>query len=115
MAIHFLTAYSNLLLQEFNKRIEQKETTGKIITWERSADLEYYTHKAEEWTKKAWFKPLVSDGKLSFFMIKSKGLAISVVVYGYYHGHLAETFLNHFDKDFIEIRTSALLTMGDVA
>jgi hypothetical protein len=35
------------------------------------------------------------------------------VVYAYYHGHLIETFLNHFDKDFTKAEATSLPTSGD--
>ena len=33
--------------------------------------------------------------------------------YGYYHGHLIETFLNHFDQSFSQGAASALPTNND--
>jgi hypothetical protein len=38
---------------------------------------------------------------------------VTSVVYAYYHGHLIETFLNHFDKDFTKGEATALPTSGD--
>lgn len=113
MAAHFLTNAPQSLLNEFNNRIEQKEPKGKITTWEPSEDGKYYTHKSEEWRKKAWFKPSVESGRLTFNIIKPKSSNVTKTIYGYYHGHLIETFLNHFDKDFTTAEASALATGGD--
>jgi hypothetical protein len=114
MADYFYTDTPQWLLDEFNKRIDQKESKGKITTWERSDDGVYYTHKSTEWGKKAWFKPKVESGKLTFNIIKTKTTNVTRVVYGYYHGHLIETFLNHFDKDFSKAEATALAASGDV-
>jgi len=113
MADYFLTDAPRSLLDQFNKRIDQREPKGKITTWERSKDGDYYTHKSEEWGKLAWFKPSVESGKLAFYIIKPKDRNIATVVYGYYHGHLIETFLNHFDKDFTKAEATPLPARGD--
>jgi hypothetical protein len=113
MAATFITSKPNSLLAEFNKRIEQTEAEGKITTWERSDDKEYYTHKSQEWRYKAWFKPKIENEKLIFNIIKPKNEKISTVVYGYYHGHIIETFLNHFDKAFSKAEAAAMPINGD--
>lgn len=113
MADYFYTSEPQWLLDEFDRRIHQKEAKGKITTWEKSSDGLYYTHKSEEWGKKAWFKPKVEVGRLTFNIIKTKANDVSRVVYGYYHGHLIETFLNHFDQDFTIAEATALATAGD--
>lgn len=71
----------------------------------------YYTHAASQWHKAAYFKPAIENGKVTFYIANPQGLKISTTVYGYYHGHLAETFLNHFDEDF----TTAICTAKPVA
>lgn len=111
MSVQFLTDNPNTLLAEFNKRISQTDPVGRITTWIK--DGEFYTHKASDWTKKAWFKAQISEGKLSFNIIKPKGSKVSITVYGYYHGHLTETFLNHFDNAFKSASSSALPTVND--
>lgn len=113
MAVTFVTSDAKNLLKEFNARIDQTEKKGKIETWMKSDDGKYYTHTAKDWTKKAWFKPDAQDGKLVFNIIKPKSSNISTVTYGYYHGHLTETFLNHFDSDFTQAQSSAKPTSSD--
>lgn len=114
MAITFFTDASRSLLNEFDARIKQSEQKGKITTWEKSDDGIYYTHKASEWTKKAWLKPTVFKDGLVFNIIKPKNIDVTAVVYAYYHGHLIETFLNHFDKKFSTGAASALPTSDDL-
>jgi hypothetical protein len=113
MAVSFSTANPEALLAKFNAAIEQREQKGKIETWERSADKQYYTHKAADWYKKAWFKPHIEVQRLVFNIVKPQNAAVSSVTYGYYHGHLIETFLNHFDGSFNDGAASALPAAND--
>lgn len=114
MAVHFTTTAAQALLKEFDKRIFQTDQAGKITTWEKSDDGIYYTHKAKDWHAKAWLKPVVQNDQLVFNIIKPKNADVTAVVYGYYHGHLTETFLNHFDKMFKFGMSSALPSAGDL-
>jgi hypothetical protein len=114
MALHFFTSNPAGLLKAFNAKIDQKEAEGKITTWEKSEDGKYYTHKATAWEKKAWFKPNVDSDQLTFNIIKPKGRDVATIVYGYYHGHLLETFLNHFDEMFSVGSASALPENSDM-
>jgi hypothetical protein len=113
MAIYFVTDKAQALLNKFVAKIDQHEAKGKITTWEKSDDGKYYTHTSAEWRKKAWIKPSVENARLVFNIIKPKDTNVSPVVYGYYHGHLIETFLNHFDADFTEGKATARATSGD--
>lgn len=98
MAVYFSTTNPQSLLQQFDQRIAQADSKGKITTWEKSSDGLHYMHKAAEWRHKAWFKASIERGRLTFNIVKPQNATISVPVYGYYHGHLVETFLNHFDN-----------------
>jgi hypothetical protein len=114
MSVHFTTNGAAALLREFDRRIHQTEATGKITTWEKSADGNFYTHKAKEWHAKAWMKPVVQNDQLVFNIVRPQNANISSLVYAYYHGHLSETFLHHFDKMFSWGMSSALPSTGDV-
>jgi hypothetical protein len=113
MAVMFFTSAAQVLKAEFDARINQREAKGKITTWERSADGQYYTHKAAEWARKAWFKPVVLADRLTFHIVRSSDSNISTLSYAYYHGHLLETFLNHFDSLFSNGQATALPASGD--
>lgn len=113
MAIHFTTENAGALLKAFDARISQTEAKGKITTWEKSDDGKYYTHKATEWSKKAWFRPTIEATQLTFNIIKPKDKNVSSLAYAYYHGHLLETFLNHFDTSFKNGVSSARPEAGD--
>lgn len=112
MAVYFKTENAASLLKKFDARIAQTESKGKITTWVKRSD-ELYTHKAADWVNKAFLKAVVEAEQLRFNIIRPKGENIAVEVYGYYHGHLIETFLNHFDKDFVWGYASALPKSGD--
>ena len=113
MAINFTTDQPRALLAKFDAAITQTEPKGKVTTWEKSDDGKYYTHKSTDWGKKAWLKPSVEAGQLVFNIIKPKNINVSAAVYGYYHGHLIETFLNHFDQSFSVGVATALATPSD--
>jgi hypothetical protein len=114
MSVSFLTAGNAKLLGLFNNAIEQTEQKGKITTWVRSDDKIYYTHKALEWNKKAWFKAVLFEGQLKFAIIKPKNANIGFLVYAYYHGHIIETFLRHFDTYFSDASASSMPTSDDL-
>ena len=111
MAVYFSTDRAQALLNAFDAKIKQTEPKGKITTWQKIGN--YYTHKSTEWGGEAFFEPHVNATQLIFNIIKPKDKTITVPVYGYYHGHLIETFLNHFDKDIAAASASPLCTNGD--
>jgi len=113
MAIHFTTTNAQALLKAFDDRISQVEQKGKILTWEKSNDGKYYTHKATDWAKKAWLQPKIETSQLTFSIIHPNNANVSKLVYAYYHGHLIETFLSHFDQYFVNGVASALTEAGD--
>jgi len=114
VAAHFITSAAQALLNGFNARIAQADPKGKITTWEKSADGRHYTHKAAEWRQQAWFLPNVESNQLTFNIIKPENQNVSSLVYAYYHGHLIETFLNHFDESFSNAVASALPEAADL-
>jgi hypothetical protein len=111
MAVVFRTSNPNRLLKAFNDRIDQKDREGQITTWERNSKGEY-THKASAWHRKAWFQPIIVEpvkgvegkkdveGILRFNLVSPKDGQYDRATYSYYHGHLIETFLNHFENSF---------------
>jgi hypothetical protein len=114
MAIHFATSTARALLIKFDSEINQKEPTGKIRTWEKHPDGVHYTHKASEWKNKAFFRPTIESNQLTFNIVAPKDEIVTSLVYAYYHGHLIETFLTHFDQDFKNSTASSLPEQGDL-
>ena len=114
MAVHFECIDPQTLLRDFDVHIVQRDPVGRITTWEKSQDGQYYTHRAAEWARKAWFKAGVHGSYLSFYIVKSRDIEITARAYAYYHGHLIETFLAHFDTQFSRATASALAEQGDL-
>ncbi|MER8623854.1 hypothetical protein [Mesorhizobium sp. LNJC403B00] len=114
MAALFITTEAQKLLNNFDARIAQKEQKGKITTWEKSDDGKFYTHKSQGWAKKAWFKPVISSDRLTFNIRKPQNANVELETYAYYHGHLIETFLNHFNKDFSSAQATPKPTAADL-
>lgn len=109
-----MTQNAASLLKLFKARIEQPEVKGKITTWMLSEDKQDFTHKSDNWKYLAWFQPAVKNDRLTFNIIKTKGQNVSTVAYSYYHGHLIETFLNHFDTEFSNAVATAMPTADDL-
>jgi hypothetical protein len=115
MAVHFQTTDPQGLLDQFDARILQKAPAGRITTWSivDSGGNRYYTHDATQWKKKAFFKARIGNGVLTFNIIKSSSSNVSSIIYAFYHGHLIETFLNHFEHEFSTGAATALAVAGD--
>lgn len=110
--ITFNTSNPAALLKAFDDAIALNNQKGGIATWKKVD--EHYTHEAARWTRLAYFRAQAVAGALTFNIIKNKGSDITVPVYGYYHGHLLETFLNHFDEKFTNVSCTPLCYTGDV-
>ena len=109
MSVKFYTENPAALLQAFKEKINQKQQEGSITTWEIT-DAGAFTHKGQQYAGDAFFRaePKPDDGYLLFRVTRPKGRNVTARAYAYYHGHLIETFLNHFDKMFSDATASAL-------
>lgn len=114
MSVKFATATPNALLKAFKEKVTQDEKEGSITTWEL-LQSGHYTHKGHQYAREAFFLPEAQphNNVLLFKIIRPQGENISTRAYAYYHGHLIETFLNHFDKLFVSASASALPADGD--
>ena len=110
--LSFTSNNPSSLLNAFDAAIAKGTGTGSIITW-RKVDG-YYTHTSTQWGGEAYFKASVAVGQLRFNIIRPNNKNITVTAYGYYHGHLIETFLNHFDKSFSAVSATPTCVSGDV-
>ena len=97
------------LWARIKKAIEDEE----IKTWEFHDDKVYFTHKAPQWNKKAWFKATVGTGVLTFNIVKPKSSEISTEIYAEFHGLLIRMLLADFNKSFSSAQASALAASGD--
>lgn len=111
MAVYFETSNPAALLAKFQAAVARESGEGSITTWENVKGD--YTHASSQWSKKAYFEPHVDEKRLRFNIVKNLASNVSVTVYGYYHGHLIETFLNHFDHDFERAVATPLPSSAD--
>lgn len=112
MAVRFFTDSPASLLKAFDAKIEQKEREGSITTWVKTK-LGNYTHTSR-WGKKAYFRPNTNlKDRLLFNIVPPEGQVVEPEVYSFYHGHLIETFLNHFPEKFTVGAASAKPTEQD--
>lgn len=94
--ITFLTAKPQALKNAFDKAIKD----GHITTWADDGDG-WYSHKAPNWKGKAFLAPSIDTAvalKFKILIMDSVKISDRRVVYSYYHGHLIETFINHFSS-----------------
>lgn len=96
------------------KKIKAQIDNGTIDTWSFSGGQTLLTHTAAQWAKRAWFKAVVSNGMLTFNIIKPRGRNISTEVYAEYHALLLRMLLAHFDKWFNNALGTALAQSGDI-
>lgn len=109
MTLYVKTSTPQALLNAFNKAIDEEH----IVTWSRDASGDY-THVPDQWKHLGWFRPRVDVGQLTMRFIGRNDRNMTKVVYGVYHGRLAEALLTHHDTMFEDIRTSALYTSDDL-
>ena len=109
MAASFTTSDPGGLLKLFKDAIDNKTVT----TWLYDDDGDFY-HADKQFKGTAWFTPKTAKGELVFNIIKSKTKAITPFVYAYYHGHIIETFLFHFDNSFTLGAATAWATPDDI-
>lgn len=115
MSLSFYTDKPKALLAEFDQRIAQDEPKGRVNTWRKTTNG-FYTHTGERWKNKAYFYPAIKDDRLRFniFPADGKGRTVTPEDYAFYHGHLTETFLNHFTSRFTAARSSAKPSINDL-
>lgn len=111
MAAYFDSPHPKQLLAAFDAAIALGNGLGGISTWIKVNG--YYTHTSPQWGSKAFFQASTTTGTLTFNIVKPNGKSVSVPSYGFYHGHIIETMLNHFDKEFSTGCATALPAPND--
>src|SRR5437868_1254530 len=102
MALYVRATAPADLLKAIKKGIDD----NKIDTWEYDSDGDF-THTPPQWRKKAWLRPTIGAGQLTFGIIKPAKEAISTEVYAVYHGRFIEMLLAHFDLQFSTAQATA--------
>ncbi len=108
MAVRAFTDDPEELLSALKKAIDE----GVIYTWRIDSDGDL-THTSTQWGGRAWMRPKVLEDRLLFNIIASKKEKMSKTLYGFYHGHLIQTLLIHFDSKMNIVTATALGTTGD--
>ncbi len=103
MAVRFETNNPQELLDRWKRLIDD----GKIETWSYDKDGDF-THKVQQWQNRAWLRPSVGSGQLSFYIVPPKATTISKTVYAVYHGRFIETVLTHCDEVFSKAVATAM-------
>jgi len=109
MAVKVICNNPLQLLSEIKSAI----ANGNIQTWQLDKDGDF-THAPVQWQYKAWMRPRITPGLLTFNILGPSKSTLSKEVYGVYHGRFIEMLLTHFDVKFSEATASALATTGDV-
>jgi hypothetical protein len=109
MAIYFDTKTPKKLLAAYKKAIDD----GHVTTWSYDEDGDF-THTADQWNKKAWLRPKVTEGTaLALFLLAPKDTTITTAVYAIYHGRFIESVLRHCDGLFTLARATSTPEDGD--
>src|SRR5262249_46114532 len=111
MSLIFSTGSPSQLFAHFKGAIDNHlsgRPGPKIDTWRYTMDngRYYFTHTSANWGGKAFLRADQETGQLTFYVQQARGVALSRDVYGYYAGHLTETFIRHFPTLFSAARTT---------
>lgn len=114
MAVYFKTKQPQALLDAFDQRLAAPEVWRVIDFWIKSDDDAGYTHASDEWKGRAFMRPTISDGLLTFNIVKPQDQSGSASVYAFYHGQIVEGFLRQLDIMFSSIESTPHCAEGDV-
>jgi hypothetical protein len=97
MSIYFLSPDPKRLLASFTQEIGN----GEIKTWHYKVTEKtpIFTHTSTQWKDKAYLEPDDTEhGRLTFYVKRFQGTALTEAVFAFYQDHLAETFTRHFSE-----------------
>ena len=103
MALTAFTKDPTDLLSSIKQAIDEE----KVDTWAYDSMGDFF-HTTGQWKGKAWFRPSAQQGMLAFGLIGQKGVPMTRLVYGVYHGRFIEMLLVHFDAQFDNVSATAL-------
>lgn len=107
MSIIVQTSQPKALLTALRKAIDD----GEVKTWSYDLDGDF-THTPDQWVRKAWLRPYPGSGVLSFGLLGQKEVAMTISIYGVYHGRFIEMLLTHFDDRFTNASATAMKDVG---
>ena len=112
MSISFRSADPDQLLKSLNRAIDnhqQGRSGDRIDTWRyvQHQGHYFYTHTSQNWRDKAWLRADLQQGQLVFVVRPVQNVGLTRDVYAYYVGHLAETFIRHFSRQWSTAQTTS--------
>lgn len=109
MSINFKTQDPYKLLAAFKKAIDDKH----VVTWSYDASGDF-THTPPQWINKAWLRPVVYQGQLTFNLLGNKTEITTWEFYGIYHGRFIESMIIHCHSLFETASATATPTNSDI-
>ena len=97
MSIIVNTPNSTALLRKLQDAIDDEQ----IRTW--SYDSHSFLYHAPQYEGKAHFELRSVDRALRFELVPPSSRGFDDEIYGVYHGHFAQMFLNHFSDDLTSV------------
>lgn len=108
MSILVYTNEPDDLIAAIKSKIDQKANLeGSIHTWAYDSSGDF-THTADQWEGKAWMRSFPLGDHLRFGIVGRKGITMTKLVYGVYHGRFLEMLLTHFDDRFSSASITAI-------
>ena len=94
MAITIYTENPSKLLEDIKAGIKNES----IVTWEHLVheNESYFTHKPEQWCRKAFLKPKITQSALVLDVIWPKDASPNSEYYAVYEGRFSEMALAHY-------------------
>ena len=71
-----------------------------------------FTLTSSQWTRQAWFSPVVENKRLVFYIFRPDSKSISRAAFVYYQAHLLETFMRHLFRFYDQ--ASATSSAGEL-
>lgn len=100
MALYFSSSNPAGLQKKFEEAVALGNKKDGIATWRKHKQSNHFTHTGPQFADGAWFHPKAEQGRLAFYLKFEQGKKFDPMLYAYYHGHLIETMIHHFDSHF---------------
>lgn len=113
MALYFDSSNPAQLLKLFEDAVALGGKKGGISTWVKHSSGNFFAHIGDQFEKCAWFQPKVETSRLALYLIITEGKKYDSMAYAYYHGHLIETMIHHFDSAFTLASATPQGVVGD--
>jgi hypothetical protein len=94
MSVTFSTANPTALLAAFKKGIDDRH----VVTWSYDKDGDF-THNPPQWNKKAYLRPVISQGQLTMKFLGRKQ-DVTWEVFAVYQGRFIESMIVHCNALF---------------